>query len=574
MIPIATTTVPNGGLNTTGTGNVPGFGALAQPFVQSTLPKPVPTAPTNPGVATSDLATTTVNNQKVATNNLVQSVNQQTAKVASTPTFDPTSSVTDLLTSKGQPSDFASRAKLANQAGIQGYIGTPAQNQQLMGFINNPPAPAPNTTSSTGTTTTTPTSGTTSPATTPVVTASTDQNAPTASTTTTPPATVNTGSPGDAYNSQIDDVQTQLGQNVENFASQVQQIYSGTFPLSAAQQSLLTATQAQFNEVQALQLTANKSYQGMVALAGNREGLNIQNPSEYAATQNQAITDGLNKINNLDATATKTLATLQEGFMNNDYQMINDTYTALQKTLEDKQTALEDVQKRTDDLYTFTQDFNQKAQEFQQQQAKETQEFTANFNAKYGGFLDHQTGLLKPGASLATTGLQETIPGAGAVIDTNSASFKALPAGVQRLVLQNNKGITIDSGTPQGKNFSAAANAVQGLNASITNGQIDGNTPIWKALGLPRSTFLGIGTGYKRGDDPSTALGLSTPLGLSPNASVNDVITALNAQMATAAGVSPATLQLNNYLQSNQSTTDSAAANPTLDSLYSSNGGQ
>lgn len=533
----------------------------------STLPKSPTTPATNPGVATSDLATNTTAVQQAATNGIQQNVAAHAATKAATPTFNPNTSVTDLLTSKGQPSDFASRAKLAQQAGITDYIGSTQQNQQLMGFINNPPK--------TTTSDTTP-SGNSSTVVPPVITATTNApvTTPLTSTTTTTPAIPSTGSPGDIYTQPLLDVQTQMGQLADNFNTQTQQILNSTFPLSSSQQASISAAQAQFEQALQLQITANKSYEGGIALAGNREGLNIQNPQEYLAQSHQAISDGLNKINNLDATATKTLADLTQSFMNQDYTEINDNYNALQKTLEEKQTAITQLQSRTDSLYQFTQDYNQKAQEFAQTQAKQQQEFTANFNAQYGGLLDPATGLLKPGASLATTGLQETIPGAGAVIDTNSASFKALPTGVQRLVLQNNKGVVIDSSTPQGKNFSSAASAVQGLQASVANGSIDGNTPIWKALGLPRSTTVfGIGTGYKRGDDPSTALGLSTPLGLSPNATVNDVLTALNGQMATAAGVSSATLQLNNYLQSNQGTNDSAVANPTLDSLYSSNGG-
>ena len=46
-------------------------------------------------------------------------------------------SIVDYLNSKGQPSDFNSRAKLAMQLGIQNYTGTAAQNIQLLQNIQN-----------------------------------------------------------------------------------------------------------------------------------------------------------------------------------------------------------------------------------------------------------------------------------------------------------------------------------------------------------------------------------------------------------------------------------------------------
>ena len=46
-------------------------------------------------------------------------------------------SIVDYLNSKGQPSDFNSRVKLAMQLGIQNYTGTAAQNTQLLQNIQN-----------------------------------------------------------------------------------------------------------------------------------------------------------------------------------------------------------------------------------------------------------------------------------------------------------------------------------------------------------------------------------------------------------------------------------------------------
>lgn len=54
-----------------------------------------------------------------------------------------TTSIVDLLKSKNLASDYASRAKLAEQSGIKGYTGTADQNTQLISLLSAPPAPTP-----------------------------------------------------------------------------------------------------------------------------------------------------------------------------------------------------------------------------------------------------------------------------------------------------------------------------------------------------------------------------------------------------------------------------------------------
>ena len=53
------------------------------------------------------------------------------------------SSIVDYLKSVGQPSDFASRAKLATQKGITNYIGSAEQNTQLLGLLRGSAQSAP-----------------------------------------------------------------------------------------------------------------------------------------------------------------------------------------------------------------------------------------------------------------------------------------------------------------------------------------------------------------------------------------------------------------------------------------------
>lgn len=63
--------------------------------------------------------------------------NQPTGQPGTTGTGTPLSnpSIVDYLNSVGQPSDYNSRARLAQERGITGYMGTAAQNTRLLGML-------------------------------------------------------------------------------------------------------------------------------------------------------------------------------------------------------------------------------------------------------------------------------------------------------------------------------------------------------------------------------------------------------------------------------------------------------
>lgn len=486
--------------------------ATPSPIVS--LPKP-PVSPTGPtGVATSSLADQTTATQAQGTQNLQSAVDQQ-AQTKAANAANPQVSIVDLLNSQGKPSDFTSRATLAQQAGIQNYVGTAQQNAQLIGYVNNPPVSPQGATGATttgGSTTGTTTQGNTTQ------TSTTGNNTGGNSTSTTDangnPIQPNTGSPGDIYSAAITQVQKDISDALDERNQEVQQIMNGTFPLSAYQQQLMTSTQNQFSAIAQLQMTANKSYEGGVALAGNRLGTNLTSPQEYLAEQNQAVTDSLNKINNLDATAAKTLADLQQSFMDKDYTYINDSYTALEKTLSDKQAALSDLQKRTDDLFTSTRDYNQKADEFQQSQQQSKEEFDATyaqnqakFVAQYAGLIDPNTGLFKPSADPTTlpgvTSLPQGISGqgspAGYYVDVGQIADKGLATYIEQAAKKNGYGI-VD--TTSNKTFNQSLAAYSGLQAAISSGAINGHDEISKDIAQrnPSSVITDLFLGTQPGN--------------------------------------------------------------------------
>lgn len=337
------------------------------PTGSTNLPTPqkTPTGPT--GVATSGVANDSLATQTQGTQNLKNAVDTHAANKAAAGGkilgYRPDISIVDLLGSKGQASDFESRAKLAQQAGIKDYVGSPDQNAQLIGYVNTG-------TGGTGDKTTTGASGAAGAG-------ATDANAKTTGTNNTAnggiPQQPQTGSPGDQYSPAITQNQKDVADAYKQRTDQVTQIMNGTFPLSPYQQTILDTTQKQFADLAQQQMIANKSYENGVALSNNRLGLNIQNPQQYLAKQNQAVNDGLQKVASLDTQGAKTLAELHQSFLDKDYTMINDNYNALQKVLENKGKAIQDLQTRTDKLYTDARDYNEKVNEFQQNMKLEQQ---------------------------------------------------------------------------------------------------------------------------------------------------------------------------------------------------------
>lgn len=467
-------------------------GALSAGQFGNTLPAPAKTPVGPTGVATSDLADQTLGTQKQGVDTLSASVQQHAANKSANGGVlgnRPDISIVDLLNSKGQASDFTTRAKLAAQAGIKDYTGSADQNKQLIGFVNNGSGNQQNGTQVEGTQTTT----------------GTNNGAPipgpmSGGSSTGIPEQPTTGSPGDVYSTILDITQKQIAEATDGWRSQTQQILNGTFPLNPWQQQSIDATKAKFDEIEHLQMVANKSYEGGVGLASARSGVARQAPKEAMAESAQAVTDGLRRINVLDAEASKTLADLHQSFLDKDYTMINDNYTALRSTLEDKAKAITDLQTRTDKLYTDARDYNEKLREFnldyQQKQSQFAQTMSlerAKFSAQYAGLIDPVTGAFKPTADPTQLPGVNTLPaslGTGTAahyFDPAQIADKGLATYLTQAAKQAGFGV-VD--TSNNKTFNQSLSALSGLDSLIKSGSVDPNAKITDVIGNKKSTSL------------------------------------------------------------------------------------
>lgn len=172
------------------------------------------------------------------------------------------------------------------------------------------------------------------------------------------------------FGSSVSDIQAQRDQNTQWFNSKINQIMTGTFPLSATEQALMGSIQNAYNNIVQAQTTANQSLVNAQMEEQARTG------GEYApgvaSTQLGAtITAGTNRIASLDNEAAGVMAQLQQSFMQKDYQMITAQYDALDKALTDKSNAIKDLFTAVTGAEKDQRDYELNVQKFNEQKSQD-----------------------------------------------------------------------------------------------------------------------------------------------------------------------------------------------------------
>lgn len=169
--------------------------------------------------------------------------------------------------------------------------------------------------------------------------------------------------------SQQQDIQTQQDQAYETLQTQIQQFSNGTFPLTPTQQAQINAVQAQFDQLKSAQETANANYQGGVTNANAASGRARYAPEIALGEVQNAITVGLQKVADIEAKATDAVQKLTQGFLTQNYDMVNNTYKDLSNYLSAKDKALSDMSKNiTTATKAALDEFNKKVTQDQAQQ--------------------------------------------------------------------------------------------------------------------------------------------------------------------------------------------------------------
>lgn len=142
--------------------------------------------------------------------------------------------------------------------------------------------------------------------------------------------------------SQQNDIQTQQDQLSDQVNTQLSSVLAGTFPLSVPQQALITSLQNQLAQNTASQQIANSSYVGQVSEQQFREG-GEYTPTQMSGAIANAVSYGVAKIQDLDNSATQTMANLEQSFQKDDFDMINTQYDTLSKQLDSKSSEIQNM---------------------------------------------------------------------------------------------------------------------------------------------------------------------------------------------------------------------------------------
>lgn len=149
---------------------------------------------------------------------------------------------------------------------------------------------------------------------------------------------------------QQQEVQTTLDTAASRALTQLNQIASGTYPLSPAEQSLLSSTTAIYQSTLQAQQQANTAYTGQMTEAMASLGISTSAPTEAMGMIHAAIDSGNSKMATLDAQMAKSVADMTLAFQKQDYQMVSDAWDSTSKYLEDRISTLQTMQKSVTDL--------------------------------------------------------------------------------------------------------------------------------------------------------------------------------------------------------------------------------
>lgn len=274
---------------------------------------------------------------------------------------------------------------------------------------------------------------------------------------------------------QQDKIQAQLDTQAAVALKKLNNIAAGTYPLSPAEQGLLSSTTSIWQSTITAQQTANDAYTGQMTELMASLGINTSAPTEAIGMIHAAITTGESKVADLTAQMSKALADLQVGFQTQDYKMVSDAWDKASTYLTDRVKTLSDMQKAVQDaahqqkqdmkdyaelsirsmLDTATFDHKQVEDAindaFQKQQIDETQRhnlqteavswFNAKDSASSGGGSNFTTTQVNGGAAKAGVPL-ETFKGYST--DAKNVFINGDIAGTKKTIDDG-----LDAGTPE-----------------------------------------------------------------------------------------------------------------------------
>lgn len=154
----------------------------------------------------------------------------------------------------------------------------------------------------------------------------------------------------DTLGNEAAEAQADLDSAAATSLTQLKQIASGVYPLSPAEQSLLTSTTQGFQQAIQYQTQANASYTGQMTEAMASLGISTSAPTEAIGLIHAAISSGSSKITDLNSQMATSLANIELGFQKQDFDMVQQSWDETSTYMENRISTLTSMQKNINDL--------------------------------------------------------------------------------------------------------------------------------------------------------------------------------------------------------------------------------
>lgn len=167
--------------------------------------------------------------------------------------------------------------------------------------------------------------------------------------------------------SNLDRIQRDLDARSAEFQAIADQYGRGTLPLTAAQQAQVASLRQQFDSLLEEQRRTNANYLGGVTQLGINTGQNRYAADLALGSIQQATSEGLKKVQEIEARAVQAITAMEEGFRDKNYARVKEAYDVYSTAVKDKQKVIQDANDRATAAAKDLRDFNakQKQNEFE-----------------------------------------------------------------------------------------------------------------------------------------------------------------------------------------------------------------
>lgn len=145
-------------------------------------------------------------------------------------------------------------------------------------------------------------------------------------------------------NTQATDLQAERDAASVTAINQLNSIATGVYPLTPSESSLLDSTKQMYLATIQGQNMANDAATGQMTELAASLGINTSAPSQAIGLIHQTISEGADKVADLNGKMAQSLATLSQGFQKDDFDMVKTSWDETAKNFDDRLKTISDMQ--------------------------------------------------------------------------------------------------------------------------------------------------------------------------------------------------------------------------------------